>query len=75
MTSVLGRKSLTSGKLRSFLHLLGIFSIYLMESYEKYPEIKEQIFGNSLGVSNLNSSIIFSINSSGLSFNLIFFCF
>jgi hypothetical protein len=46
-----------------------------MESYEKYPEIKEQILGNSLGVSNLNSSIIFSINFSGLSFNLIFFLF
>ena len=75
MTSVLGLSNLTSGKLRSFLQLLGIFSIYRIESYEKYPEIKEQIFGNFLGVSNLNSSIIFSINPSGLSFNLIFFYF
>ena len=49
--------------------------MYLIESYEKYPDIKEQIFGNFFGVSNLNSSIIFSINFSGLSFNLIFFLF
>jgi len=47
--------------------------MYLIESYEKYPDIKEQIFGNFFGVSNLNSSMIFSINFSGLSLNLIFF--
>ena len=45
--------------------------MYLTASYEKKPEIKEQIFGKFLGVSNLNSSIIFSINFSG--FFLIFF--
>ena len=62
MTSVFGLNNLTSGKFRSFLHLLGMFSTYLIESYEKYPDIKEHIFGNFFGVSNLNSSIIFSIN-------------
>ena len=75
ITSVLGLKSLTSGKFKSFLQLSGIFSIYLIESYEKNPEIKEQIFGKFFGVSNLKSSIIFSIKVSGLSFNLIFLFF
>ena len=41
--------------------------MYLIASYEKYPEIKEQIFGNLLGVLNLKSSIIFSIKNLGLS--------
>ena len=49
--------------------------MYLIASYEKYPEIKEQIFGNLLGVLNLKSSIIFSIKYLGLSFNLIFLFF
>ena len=75
MTSVLGLNSLTSGKFKSFLQLLGMFSTYLIQSYEKYPEIKEQILGNFLGVLNLNSSIIFSINILGFSFSLIFFLF
>ena len=72
MTNVLGRRSLTSGKLRSFLQLFGIFSMYLIESYEKYPEINAQMLGKFFGVSNLKSSIIFSINLSGLSFNFLF---
>ena len=46
--------------------------MYLIESYEKYPEISEQILGKLFGVSNLKFSIIFSINWSGLSFNFIF---
>ena len=65
--------NLPAGRFRSFLQLFGIFSTYLIESYEKYPDIKEHIFGSFFGVSNLNSSIIFSINWSGLSFNLNFF--
>ena len=75
ITRVLGRKSLTSGNFKSFLQLLGIFSIYLIASYEKKPDIKEQIFGKFLGVSNLNSSIIFSIRCSGFSFNRTLFLF
>ena len=58
ITTILGRKSLTSGKLRSFLHLLGIFSTYLIESYEKYPEISEQIFGRLFGVSKELAKLI-----------------
>ena len=46
--------------------------MYLIESYEKYPEISEQILGKFLGVSNLKFSIIFSISSSGLSLRMIF---
>ena len=75
MINVLGLSNLTSGKFKSFLHLSGIRSMYLIESYEKYPDINEHIGGRFLGVSNLNSSIIFSINCFGFAFNKIFFPF
>ena len=48
------------------MHEFGIFSIYLIISYEKYPDNIELIGGKDFGILNLNSSIIFSIIFFGL---------
>ena len=53
MISVLGRNILTSGIFRSSAHLSGIFSIYLMISYEKYPTKRDEIGGTPLGKGKL----------------------
>ena len=50
----------------SFLQVFGIFSIYLIISYEKKPDNKEQIGGNFFGVLNLKFSIKSSNIFSGL---------
>ena len=42
---------------------------------EKYPDIKDDMGGKLDGISNLNSSIIFSINSLGFLFSLNLFLF
>ena len=75
MINVLGLSNLTSGKFKSFLHLSGIRSMYLIESYEKYPDINEHIGGRFLGVSNLNSSITFSNILFGLPLSFVFLLF
>ena len=63
---VVGLINLISGNFKSFLHEFLIFSIYLIISYEKYPDNKEQIGGNFFGVLNLKFSIKSSSIFSGL---------
>ena len=48
----------SNSRSKSFLVLLGIFTIYLIISYEKYPEMIELIGGNSFGISKLKFSWI-----------------
>ena len=62
---------LASGNFKSSLFLLGIFSRYLIMSYEKYPDIMELIEGNSLGILNLKLSITFSIFFFALPFKIL----
>ena len=59
---VFGRNNLISGIFKSSKHLLGIFSIYLIISYEKYPANKEHIEGRFLGDGKLKFSIVFFKN-------------
>ena len=66
-----GLKILASGIFKSFFVLFGIFSMYLIVSYEKYPDKIELIGGKFFGISKLNSSIILSIFFFGLPFSFI----
>ena len=70
---VLGLSILESGIFRSSVQEFGIFSIYLIISYEKYPDNNELIGGKVFGILNLNSSIIFSIIFFGLPLIFILF--
>jgi hypothetical protein len=59
MIIVLGLINLISGIFKSSKHLSGIFSIYLIMSYEKYPTKREQRGGRFLGNGKLKLSISF----------------
>ena len=74
LINLTGLINLTSGRLRSFLHLLGMLSIYLIISYEKKPEIIELIGGRVFEILNLKLSIIFSIIFFGDPLIFLFFC-